>query len=96
MKKLLGILVLGLILTNISTSSFAYTISPAYWGKGPLKLSKNLADTLEYFFSSGKKGRWGKKQNNSGSHFLLLYLQMENIIKCGPIHGIDLIPTQIM
>ena len=65
-------MVLGLILTNISTSSFAYTISPAYWGKGPLKLSKNLADTLEYFFSSGKKGRWGKKQKQLWKPFFIV------------------------
>ena len=72
MKKLLGILVLGLILTNISTSSFAYTISPAYWGKGPLKLSKNTADNLEYYFSSGKKGKWAKKQKQLWKPFFIV------------------------
>ncbi len=31
-------------------------------GKGPLKISKEVADLLEYYFSGGKMGRYAKKQ----------------------------------
>ena len=31
-------------------------------GKGPLKISKNTADFLEYFFSGGTRGIYAKKQ----------------------------------
>ena len=63
---------MGLSLMSISTSSFAYTISSMYWGKGPLKLSKNTADNLEYYFSSGKKGKWAKKQKQLWKPFFIV------------------------
>jgi len=59
MKKLLGILVLGLLCCNIS---FAGITSGYKTGKGPLKVSQNVADVLEYFFSGGKMGKYAKKQ----------------------------------
>ena len=59
MKKLLGILVLGLLWCNIS---FGSVTSVYKTGKGPLKVSQNVADTLEYFFSGGKMGKYAKKQ----------------------------------
>ena len=31
-------------------------------GKGPLKVSKNTADVIEFFFSGGKKGVYAEKQ----------------------------------
>ena len=43
-----------------------------YWGKGPLKLSKNTADNLEYYFSSGKKGKWAKKQKQLWKPFFIV------------------------
>ena len=59
MKKLLGILVLGLLWCNLS---FAGVSSTYKAGKGPLKVSQNVADVLEYFFSGGKMGKYAKKQ----------------------------------
>ena len=59
MKKFLGILVLGLLWCNIS---FGSVTSVYKTGKGPLKVSQNVADILEYFFSGGKMGKYAKKQ----------------------------------
>ena len=59
MKKLLGIVVLGFFL---SSSLFAGVTTAYKLGKGPLKVTKNTADILEYFFSGGKKGVYAKKQ----------------------------------
>ena len=63
MKKLLGIVVLGFLICN---ASLADAVSGTYKrGKGPLKISKNTADILEYYFSGGKMGRYAKKQKES-------------------------------
>ena len=59
MKKLLGIIVLGLLWCNLS---FAGVTTGYKFGKGPLKVSQNVADVLEYFFSGGKMGKYAKKQ----------------------------------
>ena len=69
MKKLLAIVVLGLLCCN---TSFAYTISKHYWGKGPLKLSKKVVDELEYYFSSGKLGPYKKEKVQKWVPFFFL------------------------
>ena len=68
MKKLLGIIVLGLML---SSNSFAGVTTGYKLGKGPLKVTKNTADVLEYFFSGGTKGVYAEKQKNSWKPGLL-------------------------
>tara|TARA_B100001939_G_C16878282_1_gene589684 strand:- start:477 stop:1106 length:630 start_codon:yes stop_codon:yes gene_type:complete len=35
------------------------------FGKGPLKLSKHVANELEYYFSGGKKGAYAQKQKTA-------------------------------
>ena len=52
-------MVLGLLWCNLS---FAGVTSTYKVGKGPLKVSQNIADILEYFFSGGKMGKYAKKQ----------------------------------
>ena len=42
--------------------SFAGVVTGYKFGKGPLKVSQNVADILEYFFSGGKMGKYAKKQ----------------------------------
>ena len=59
MKKVLYIVALGLLLNS---TSFAGITSGYKLGKGPLKITKNTADVLEYFFSGGKKGFYAEKQ----------------------------------
>ena len=59
MKKAIGIIVLGLLWCNIS---FGGVSSVYKTGKGPLKVSQDVADMLEYFFSGGKMGEYAKKQ----------------------------------
>ena len=62
MKKLLGIVVLGFLL---STNVFAGVTTHYKLGKGPLKVSQIIADNLEYFFSGGKRGKYAEKQKNN-------------------------------
>ena len=62
MKKLLGILVLGLLICNVG---FADVAGRYKVGKGPLKISKDTADLLEYYFSGGKMGRYAQKQKEN-------------------------------
>ena len=59
MKKFLGILVLGLLWCNLS---FAGVAGGYKHGKGSLKVTKNIADILEYYFSGGKMGKYARKQ----------------------------------
>ena len=59
MKKLLGILVLGLLWCNLS---FAGVTTGYKYGKGPLKVSQYVANVIEYFFSGGKMGKFAEKQ----------------------------------
>ena len=59
MKKILEIIVFSLILC---TSAFSDTAHSYKKGQGPLKISKNVANVLEYYFSGGKIGKYTKKQ----------------------------------
>ena len=61
LKKILGIIVLVLLL---GTSTFADVAGRYKKGLGPLKISKNIADILEFYFSGGKKGKYAKKQKD--------------------------------
>ena len=55
MKKLLGALVFGLLLYSTSAHSIIGTWKK-FVGTGELKLSKNVIDILEFYFSTGKYG----------------------------------------
>ena len=79
MKKILEIIVFSLILC---TSAFSDTSHSYKKGQGPLKISKNVANVLEYYFSGGKIGKFAKKQKKAwigelivisadGNHFSL-------------------------
>jgi len=68
MKKLLGIVV---ILVFWSSSLFAASVYGKK-GKGPLKLSKNVANTLEYYFSGGRMGVYKKKQDHAWNPFFIV------------------------
>ena len=61
MKKVLGILVLGFWL---STNVFAGVSTSYKIGKGPLKVTENVAHILEYFFSGGTRGVYAEKQKS--------------------------------
>ena len=52
MKKFLVIIVLCIL---FGSTSFAGVTTGYKLGKGPLKVTKNTADVIEYFFSGGKK-----------------------------------------
>ena len=59
MKKILAIMVFSFFLS----SNLIAGITTGYkLGKGPLKITKNTADILEYYFSGGKKGFYAEKQ----------------------------------
>jgi len=60
LKKILGLILLSLFL---STNLFAGVTTAYKKGKGPLKVTKNTADNLEFFFSGGKKGVYAEKQD---------------------------------
>jgi len=57
MKKLLGIIVLSLLL---SCNAYAAGYK---WGKGQLKVTKNTADILEFYFSGGTQGVYAEKSS---------------------------------
>ena len=59
MKKLL--LIISSVLF-ISLSAFAGVTTGYKFGKGPLKLTQNTANILEYYFSGGKQGAYAEKQ----------------------------------
>jgi hypothetical protein len=61
MKRFLGIMFLFLFL---SSNSLAGVTTGYKLGKGPLKVTKNIADIIEYFFSGGKNGVYAKKQKD--------------------------------
>ena len=61
-KKLLGIVVLC---TLFSSTSFAGVSTGYKLGKGYLKVTKDTADIIEYFFSGGKKGVYAQKQKEA-------------------------------
>ena len=62
MKKILWIIFLCLM---FGSTSFAGVTTGYKLGKGPLKVTKNTADIIEYFFSGGKKGVYAKKQKDA-------------------------------
>ena len=72
MKKFLTYLIFSFLIISINTSSFAYVISKYYWGKGPLKLSQNTANVLEYYFSAGKMGKYAKEQKEYWTPFFFV------------------------
>ena len=60
MKKLISIFVLGFFFLI----SFCAGVTTAYKkGKGPLKVTKNTADILEFYFSGGTRGNYAEKQD---------------------------------
>ena len=70
MKRLLAYLFLALFLLSSSSSFAASTIGKR--GKGPLKLSTNVANILEYFFSGGTVGKYKKKQDRAWNPFFIV------------------------
>ena len=62
MKKILGIFLISLLFGPIS---FAGINTGYKLGKGPLKVTKNTADIIEYFFSGGKKGVYASEQKEA-------------------------------
>jgi hypothetical protein len=68
MKRIFGVIVL---IISLSGNSFAAVSTGYKLGKGPLKITKNTADALEYFFSGGTKGVYAEKQKNSWKPGLL-------------------------
>ena len=62
MKKILGILILYLF---FGSTSFAGVTTGYKLGKGPLKVTKDTADVIEFFFSGGKKGYYAEKQREA-------------------------------
>lgn len=59
MKKILVIIVLGLMLSSNSIADVAGSYKK---GNGPLKISTDTANLLEYYFSGGKKGAYAQSQ----------------------------------
>ena len=51
-------MVLGLLWSNTSSAA----VATHNFGKGKLKLSKRVADAVEFYFSGGKMGAWATKQ----------------------------------
>ena len=80
MKKLLGIVVLGFLL---STSAQSISSFGKHTGKGELKIPKGTFDIIEFYFSAGKYGEiynnpqrdWQKKMIKQFADLLhILYL----------------------
>ncbi len=63
MKKHFLIILVALLWCNVG---FAEVAGLYKKGEGPLKISKNTADILEYYFSGGKMGRYAKNKENLG------------------------------
>jgi len=62
MKRFLGIMFLCLFLSG---NSLAGVITGYKLGKGPLKVTKDMANVIEYFFSGGKNGVYAEKQKEA-------------------------------
>ena len=62
MKKVLVAVLLSLFVCNVS---FAVVATGYKYGKGPLKLTRQVADRVEYYFSGGTKGRYARKQKEA-------------------------------
>ena len=56
------LLAIAFFCLQLSPNSYAGAISGYKIGKGSLKITKNTADVLEYFFSGGKKGFYAEEQ----------------------------------
>ncbi len=56
MKKLLRIMVLGLLLNVYSTTAKSFSSYSKHTGQGELKLSKNNLDLVEFYLSGGQYG----------------------------------------
>jgi hypothetical protein len=61
MKKIMKILVLCLLFDSTSFAGVTQITTGYNLGNGPLKVTKNTADIIEYFFSGGKKGVYASK-----------------------------------
>ena len=61
MKKLFEVIIIIILL---SENSYAGVTTGYKLGKGPLKITEDTANILEYFFSGGKKGVYAKKQKS--------------------------------
>ena len=48
----------------MSNNSLAGVTTGYKLGKGPLKVTKDIADVIEYFFSGGRNGAYAKKQKD--------------------------------
>ncbi len=60
MKKLISVFILG----TFFLISLSAGVTTAYKkGKGPLKVTKNTADILEFYFSGGTRGTYAEKQD---------------------------------
>ena len=58
------------MLGSVSTPSFTYAISKKYRGKGDLKVSKDMADLLEYYYKKhGSKNKPKKMIIKKGELF---------------------------
>jgi hypothetical protein len=49
----------------LGSNSLAGVTTGYKLGKGPLKVTKDIADVIEYFFSGGKNGVYAKKQKEA-------------------------------
>lgn len=65
MKKIMGILVVCLLFDSTSFAGETKLTSGYKLGNGPLKVTKNTADIIEYFFSGGKKGIYASEQKEA-------------------------------
>ena len=61
MKNHLGIIILSLL---FYTNLYAGVTTGYNFGKGPLKLTKHMANELEYYFSGGTRGAYAEKQDS--------------------------------
>ncbi len=59
MKKIFLVLI---VLINFLINNALAGVTSKNVGKGPLKLTKDMADILEYYFSGGTIGRYAEKQ----------------------------------
>ena len=64
MIKSLGTKIIVILFFTICVAFNSHSISNEGYkvGKGPLKISKKVADELEYFFSGGTRGVYAEKQ----------------------------------
>ncbi len=62
MTKILSIIFLYML---FQTNLYAGVITGYKLGKGPLKLTKHMANELEFFFSGGTRGAYAEKQKSA-------------------------------